>query len=77
MLSHLTTYELKQRCVVWLQNTNVIRDYLKDTHEIPAPQMFWPKEIWSKFGTKLEVRFFSTLQFGYIFSMNENSLKRS
>lgn len=42
-----------------LQKTNIIRDYLEDINEIPAPRMFWPHEIWGKFGTKLEVRNYS------------------
>ncbi|KAL2629196.1 hypothetical protein R1flu_013882 [Riccia fluitans] len=40
---------------LFLQKTNIIRDYLEDINEIPAPRMFWPREIWSKYGNALEV----------------------
>lgn len=39
---------------LFLQKTNIIRDYLEDINEEPAPRMFWPKEIWQRYGTKLE-----------------------
>jgi farnesyl-diphosphate farnesyltransferase len=38
---------------LFLQKTNIIRDYLEDINEEPAPRMFWPKEIWGKYGKKL------------------------
>ena len=38
------------------QKTNIIRDYLEDILEEPAPRMFWPKDIWSKYAKKLAVR---------------------
>eukprot|EP00775_Hariotina_reticulata_P011371 gene11371-11520_t len=31
---------------LFLQKTNIIRDYLEDINEEPAPRMFWPHEIW-------------------------------
>ncbi|BBN07207.1 farnesyl-diphosphate farnesyltransferase [Marchantia polymorpha subsp. ruderalis] len=40
---------------LFLQKTNIIRDYLEDINEIPAPRMFWPREIWGRYGTALEV----------------------
>jgi farnesyl-diphosphate farnesyltransferase len=33
---------------LFLQKTNIIRDYLEDIVEEPAPRMFWPREIWGK-----------------------------
>lgn len=38
---------------LFLQKTNIIRDYLEDINEEPAPRMFWPKEIWGKYGKTL------------------------
>ena len=40
---------------LFLQKTNIIRDYLEDIVEEPAPRMFWPKCIWSKYGETLDV----------------------
>lgn len=39
---------------LFLQKTNIIRDYLEDINEEPAPRMFWPKEIWGMYGQTLE-----------------------
>ncbi|CAI7784967.1 unnamed protein product [Closterium sp. NIES-53] len=36
------------------QKTNIIRDYLEDITEEPAPRMFWPKAIWGKYAARLE-----------------------
>ncbi|CAD7697170.1 unnamed protein product [Ostreobium quekettii] len=33
---------------LFLQKTNIIRDYLEDINEEPAPRMFWPREVWGK-----------------------------
>ncbi|KAG1666441.1 hypothetical protein FOA52_015111 [Chlamydomonas sp. UWO 241] len=38
---------------LFLQKTNIIRDYLEDILEEPAPRMFWPKEIWGMYGKSL------------------------
>jgi phytoene/squalene synthetase len=38
---------------LFLQKTNIIRDYLEDILEEPAPRMFWPQEIWGKHANKL------------------------
>jgi farnesyl-diphosphate farnesyltransferase len=38
---------------LFLQKTNIIRDYLEDIVEEPAPRMFWPREIWGKHATQL------------------------
>ncbi|KAM5164771.1 squalene synthase-like isoform 1-T1 [Mantella aurantiaca] len=35
---------------LFLQKTNIIRDYLEDEQE---GREFWPKEVWSKYGKKL------------------------
>jgi len=37
---------------LFLQKTNIIRDYFEDIVEEP-PCMFWPKEIWGHFGDSL------------------------
>ncbi|CAI5480067.1 unnamed protein product, partial [Closterium sp. Yama58-4] len=39
---------------LFLQKTNIIRDYLEDINEEPAPRMFWPKAIWGKYASRLE-----------------------
>lgn len=39
---------------LFLQKTNIIRDYLEDINEIPKSRMFWPRQIWSKYVNKLE-----------------------
>ncbi|KAF2583850.1 hypothetical protein F2Q70_00033953 [Brassica cretica] len=39
---------------LFLQKTNIIKDYLEDINEIPKPRMFWPREIWGKYVDKLE-----------------------
>jgi farnesyl-diphosphate farnesyltransferase len=49
--------ELSNSMGLFLQKTNIIRDYLEDINEEPAPRMFWPRDVWSKYGKKLEVRF--------------------
>lgn len=36
-----------------LQKTNIIRDYLEDIQEEPAPRMFWPREIWGRYSDNL------------------------
>merc|ERR1711966_537016 len=40
--------DLSNSMGLFLQKTNIIRDYLEDIMEEPAPRMFWPKCIWSK-----------------------------
>ncbi|XP_057494755.1 squalene synthase 1-like [Actinidia eriantha] len=39
---------------LFLQKTNIIRDYLEDINEIPKSRMFWPRQLWSKYVNKLE-----------------------
>ena len=46
--------ELANDMGLFLQKTNIIRDYLEDIEEEPAPRMFWPKEIWGLYGEKLD-----------------------
>jgi len=45
--------DLANQMGLFLQKTNIIRDYLEDIMEEPAPRMFWPKEIWGKYATEL------------------------
>jgi farnesyl-diphosphate farnesyltransferase len=40
--------EISNLMGLFLQKTNIIRDYLEDIMESP-PRMFWPKDIWCKF----------------------------
>lgn len=37
---------------LFLQKTNIIRDYFEDIREEP-PRMFWPKEIWGQYAGEL------------------------
>ena len=46
--------DLSNSMGLFLQKTNIIRDYLEDIMEEPAPRMFWPKCIWSKHGKTLD-----------------------
>ena len=46
--------ELSNHMGLFLQKTNIIRDYLEDITEEPTPRMFWPKEIWGKYAHELE-----------------------
>ncbi|XP_022858613.1 squalene synthase-like [Olea europaea var. sylvestris] len=48
---------------LFLQKTNIIRDYLEDMNEIPKSRMFWPHQIWSKYVNKLEFVVFSLKYF--------------
>jgi farnesyl-diphosphate farnesyltransferase len=47
--------DLSNSMGLFLQKTNIIRDYLEDIVEEPAPRMFWPKCVWSKYGDSLDV----------------------
>ncbi|KAL5014877.1 hypothetical protein ScPMuIL_009147 [Solemya velum] len=42
--------DLANKMGIFLQKTNIIRDYLEDKKE---GREFWPKEVWSKYGEKL------------------------
>ncbi|WCJ40907.1 Squalene synthase [Euphorbia peplus] len=46
--------DLSNSMGLFLQKTNIIRDYLEDINEIPKSRMFWPRQIWSKYVNKLE-----------------------
>lgn len=46
--------DLANNMGLFLQKTNIIRDYLEDINEEPAPRMFWPKEIWGQYVPVLE-----------------------
>ncbi|KAI0519117.1 hypothetical protein KFK09_006557 [Dendrobium nobile] len=39
---------------LFLQKTNIIRDFLEDINEMPKSRMFWPWQIWNKYANKLE-----------------------
>lgn len=53
-LEDLASDSLSNSMGLFLQKTNIIRDYLEDINEIPKSRMFWPREIWSKYVNKLE-----------------------
>ncbi|XP_054787011.1 squalene synthase 2-like [Prosopis cineraria] len=53
-LEDLAPDDLSNSMGLFLQKTNIIRDYLEDINEIPKSRMFWPREIWSKYANKLE-----------------------
>nr|GMD11041.1 squalene synthase [Ipomoea batatas] len=50
----LASDSLSNSMGLFLQKTNIIRDYLEDINEIPKCRMFWPRQIWSKYVNKLE-----------------------
>ncbi|KAG5624906.1 hypothetical protein H5410_010124 [Solanum commersonii] len=50
----LASDSLSNSMGLFLQKTNIIRDYLEDINEVPKCRMFWPHEIWSKYVNKLE-----------------------
>ncbi|XP_042501807.1 squalene synthase 1-like [Macadamia integrifolia] len=53
-LEDLALDSLSNSMGLFLQKTNIIRDYLEDINEIPKSRMFWPCQIWSKYVNKLE-----------------------
>ncbi|KAK8955248.1 hypothetical protein KSP40_PGU014413 [Platanthera guangdongensis] len=53
-LERLAPDSLSNSMGLFLQKTNIIRDYLEDINEIPKSRMFWPRHIWSKYANKLE-----------------------
>lgn len=53
-LESLAPDSLSNAMGLFLQKTNIIRDYLEDINEIPKSRMFWPRHIWSKYANKLE-----------------------
>lgn len=53
-LEDLASDALSNSMGLFLQKTNIIRDYLEDINEIPKSRMFWPRQIWSKYVNKLE-----------------------
>jgi farnesyl-diphosphate farnesyltransferase len=38
---------------LFLQKANIIRDYLEDIEEEPAPRMFWPRDVWGRYADDL------------------------
>ncbi|XP_078446681.1 squalene synthase 8-like [Wolffia australiana] len=53
-LEDVASDSLSNSMGLFLQKTNIIRDYLEDINEIPKSRMFWPREIWGKYAKKLE-----------------------
>ncbi|XP_074313254.1 squalene synthase-like isoform X1 [Silene latifolia] len=53
-LEDLAPERLPNAMGLFLQKTNIIRDYLEDINEIPKPRMFWPQEIWKTYVNNLE-----------------------
>ncbi|XP_043709006.1 squalene synthase 1-like [Telopea speciosissima] len=53
-LEDLAPDSLSNSMGLFLQKTNIIRDYLEDINEIPKSRMFWPQQIWRKYVNKLE-----------------------
>ncbi|XP_072973997.1 squalene synthase 1-like [Typha angustifolia] len=53
-LEELASDSLSNSMGLFLQKTNIIRDYLEDINEIPKSRMFWPREVWNKYANKLE-----------------------
>jgi len=45
---------LSNKMGLFLQKTNIIRDYLEDIVEEPAPRMFWPRDVWSLYAKELD-----------------------
>ncbi|MED6204313.1 squalene synthetase-like protein [Stylosanthes scabra] len=54
IVTNLAPEHLSNSMGLFLQKTNIIRDYLEDINEIPKSRMFWPRQIWSKYADKLE-----------------------
>lgn len=48
-----TAEEESNQMGLFLQKTNITRDYLDDIDQVP-PRKFWPKDIWSKYTESLE-----------------------
>lgn len=46
--------ELANHMGLFLQKTNIIRDYLEDINEEPRPRMWWPREIWGQYAASLD-----------------------
>lgn len=49
--SFATADKISNSMGLFLQKTNIIRDYLEDINE---KRIFWPKAVWSKYTDKLE-----------------------
>jgi len=49
--SFATSEKLSNSMGLFLQKTNIIRDYLEDINQ---DRIFWPKAVWSKYANKLE-----------------------
>jgi len=49
----LSMNPLSKSMALFLQKTNIIRDYFEDVSDSP-PRLFWPKEIWGNYATNVE-----------------------
>jgi farnesyl-diphosphate farnesyltransferase len=45
---------LSNHMALVLQKTNIVRDYLEDINEEPAPRMFWPRDVWGLYASSLD-----------------------
>ncbi|XP_023755298.2 squalene synthase 2 [Lactuca sativa] len=39
---------------LFLQKTNIVRDFLEDINEQPKSRVYWPRQVWSKYASKPE-----------------------
>ncbi|KAI3780842.1 hypothetical protein L2E82_10835 [Cichorium intybus] len=39
---------------LFLQKTNIVRDYLEDINEQPKSRVYWPRQVWSRYANKPE-----------------------
>lgn len=53
-LGHKAYEPLSNHMGLFLQKANIIRDYLEDIEEEPAPRMFWPRDVWGRYASELE-----------------------
>ncbi|CAI8616891.1 unnamed protein product [Vicia faba] len=50
----LATDDISNSMGLFLQKAHTIQDYLEDINEISKSRMIWPRQIWSKYVSKLE-----------------------
>mmetsp|Transcript_13559 Transcript_13559/g.42677 ORF Transcript_13559/g.42677 Transcript_13559/m.42677 type:complete len:384 (-) Transcript_13559:6-1157(-) len=46
--------ELSNQMGLFLQKVNITRDYHEDVTQVPAPRIFWPSDVWSKYADDIE-----------------------
>nr|AXU93511.1 squalene synthase 2 [Taraxacum kok-saghyz] len=39
---------------LFLQKTNIVRDFLVDINEVPKSRVYWPRQVWSRYASKPE-----------------------